>query len=103
MVPSYKLSRDAQQDLRQVTSYTLTKWGEDAVHKYTSGLQDTFEAIGSGTVKKRTFSKTFPELLVTKYRFHYVFYLVEGLEKPGIIGVIHERRDITGRLNERLG
>jgi len=101
-VPTYRLSQDAKQDLKEVTRYTLNKWGEDTLKRYIGGLTKSFEAIGDGDVPKRQFSKRFPELLVTKYRYHYVFYFTDGLDKPGIIGVIHERRDIVSRLSERL-
>ena len=101
-MPTYRLSNDARQDLKEVTRYTLNMWGRDALEKYIGGLTKTFQAIGDGAVHRRSFSKRFPELLVTKYRYHYVFYFSEGLDKPGIIGVIHERRDIVSRLSERL-
>ena len=102
-MPTYRLSKDARQDVQEITRYTLNKWGEDALEKYIGGLTKTFEAIGDGTVHSRVFSKRFPELLVVKYRYHYVFYFADGLDRPGIIGVIHERRDIVSRLSERLG
>ncbi|MCY3769981.1 MAG: type II toxin-antitoxin system RelE/ParE family toxin [Gammaproteobacteria bacterium] len=101
-MPSYKLSHDARQDIQQVTRYTQKIWGAKAAHKYTDGLKDIFEAIGKGAVKKRAFSRTFPELLVTKHRYHYIFYYVKDLKRPGIVGVIHERRDIVSRLSDRL-
>ena len=72
-MPSYRLSEAARRDLNEVARYTLHNWG-----------------------------KTRSELLVTKYRFHYLFYLTDGLDKPGIIGVIHDRRNIVKLLNDRL-
>jgi len=48
------------------------------------------------------FWREFTELLVTKYKYHFIFYLTENVEKPVIIGVIHERRDVVSRLSERL-
>ena len=101
-MPTYRLSRDAREDVKEVTRYTLINWGEGALEKYIGGLTRTFEAIGDGSVPWKSFSSRFPDLLVTKYRYHYVFYITEGLDKPGIIGVIHERRDIVSRLSERL-
>lgn len=98
----YQLSQDAKKDLKEVTRYTLNKWGEDKLKKYIGGLTKTFEAIGAGDIPPKMFTKRFSELLVTKYRYHYVFYFSDGIDKPGIIGVIHERRDIVSRLSERL-
>ncbi|MCG8489289.1 MAG: type II toxin-antitoxin system RelE/ParE family toxin [Chromatiales bacterium] len=70
--------------------------------RYRDGLKDTLKAIATDGVYKRTFLKTFPGLMVTKYKYHYIFYLKDNLSKPVIIGVIHERRDIVSRLGERL-
>ena len=101
-MPNYELSPAADKDIQQVTRYTLNKWGSGSLEKYITGLKATFDAIGSGDALQREFSKRFPEVLVTKYRYHFVFYIRESLEIPVIIGVIHERRDVVNRLIERL-
>ena len=89
MAATYEFTKDAEKDLREVAQYTLNKWGKKALAEYRDGL-------------KATFSKTFPQLLVTKYKYHFIFYITEGMTKPVIIGVIHEKRDIVNRLSERL-
>lgn len=99
---SYELSPDAENDLREVARYTLNKWGKDMYARYRDGLDKTFTAIGKHEIKKKTFLKHVPDLFVTKYRYHYIFYLSEDNKKPVIIGVIHERRDAVSRLSERL-
>ena len=102
MVLPYDLVKDAESDLREVAHYTLRTWGVDALNKYRKGLKQTFLAICRGEIVNTAFSDRFSQLLVTKYKYHYIFYIVEGREKPIIIGVIHERRDIVNRLKERL-
>ena len=72
------------------------------LQEYRGGLKKTFEGIGKNNIISRQFSDDFPELLVTKYKYHFIFYLAESMEKPVIIGVIHERRNIVKRLTERL-
>jgi len=98
----YELTKDAEQDLREVANYTLRKWGKAKLHEYRGGLKDTFQAIGHHEITPQSFSKNVPELLVTKYKYHYIFYLSENYKKPVIIGVIHEKRDIVNRLTERF-
>ncbi|MEW8625187.1 MAG: type II toxin-antitoxin system RelE/ParE family toxin [Candidatus Thiodiazotropha sp.] len=98
----YELTKEAEQDLREVASYTLNRWGKEMLTRYRDGLKSTFKAIATDGIYKHAFSKTFPELMVTKYKYHYIFYLKDNLPKPVIIGVIHERRDIVSRLGERL-
>ena len=98
----YRLTKDAEKDLRELARYTLKKWGPAMLQEYRGGLKKTFEAIGNNDVVGREFSGKCPELLVTKFRHHFIFYLTEGMEVPAIIGVIHERRNIVKRLSERL-
>ena len=99
---NYRLTKDAERDLREVARYTLKQWGKPMFQEYRDGLKKTFEGIGKNNILSRQFSDNFPELLVTKYKYHFVFYLTESMEKPVIIGVIHERRNIVKRLAERL-
>lgn len=99
---AYELSKDTEEDLREVARYTLATWGRDQLNEYRQGLKEVFDAIGHQAIVARKFSKNYPQLRVTKYRYHYIFFIAEGVEKPIIIGVIHERRDIVNQLEERL-
>ena len=72
------------------------------LQRYRDGLKKTFDAIAQNKIIARQFSKHFPRLRVTKYRYHYIFYMAENFEMPVIIAVIHEKRDIVNRLKERL-
>ena len=102
MIQSYVLSKEAEKDLREIAQYTLKEWGKTAFQKYKSGLARKFNDIANNRVVERRFSEVSPQLLVAKYRFHYVFYVTEGVQNPIIIGVIHEQRDIVERLKKRL-
>lgn len=99
---SYKLTRDAEQDLREVAEYTLNRWGKNLFIEYREGLKSTFESISSNSLQKRTFSNQFPDVFVTKYRYHYVFYFMNNPKQFIILGIIHEKRDLVSRLAERL-
>jgi toxin ParE1/3/4 len=99
---NYRLTKDAEKDLRDVARYTLKQWGKAMLQQYRSGLRTAFEDIGNHNIRKHPFSDNFPELLVTKYKYHFIFYLTEGAEEPVIIGVIHERRDSVKHLTVRL-
>lgn len=98
----YKLTEDAEQDLREVARYTLDAWGRKSLEEYRDGLKKVFVDISENKVMKRRFSQKFPEVFVTKYKYHYIFYVVQPSQEPVILGVIHERRDIVNRLHERL-
>ena len=99
----YNLSSSAENDLLEIARYTLNTWGKEALEQYRIGLKNTFLKIAKDDILKRTFSTTFPDLLVRKYKYHYIFYIAKNRTTPVIIGVIHEKRDIVSQLNERLG
>jgi len=99
---SYKLSLDAEKDLQDIAHYTLNAWGKKIFQQYQSGLKKQFKAIAKKEVPRKTFSKQFPELFVSKYRYHFIFYILSTDQTPIIIGVIHEQRDIVSHLAERL-
>jgi len=98
----YELSIDAEKDLQEVAQYTLHKWGAKQLIRYRNGLKDTFEMIAGEMLHRRVFSKAIPDVFVNKYRYHYIFYIITTKQKILIIAVIHEKRDIVSRLNERL-
>jgi plasmid stabilization system protein ParE len=72
---SYILSRDAEQDLREIVRYTRAKWGLQQVAVYHEKLRTRFEKIGCGEVIKKAFSDNLPDIYVTRAEKHFVFYL----------------------------
>lgn len=102
-LPNYVLSKAAETDLKEIATYTLNTWGEAAFTKYKTGLANKMHAIAQQQVVSRTFLANYPQQRVTKYRYHYIFYLENPADKPIIIGVIHEKRDIVNKLKNRLG
>ena len=99
---NYELTKDAERDLQQIARYTLDKWGKAQLLRYKSGLKNTLKLIGQNKVIPRLFSRKYPQLQVAKYQHHFIFYLAEENEKPVIIGVIHEERDVVNQLTARL-
>ena len=99
---TYELSKDAEDDLREIARYTLDMWGADKFSDYREGIKNTLAEIGEGTVTFRQFSSRFSNLYVTKYRYHYIFYTKRSGRNPIIVGVIHERRDVVSQLTKRL-
>ena len=98
----YELSLDAEKDLQDIARYTLNNWGKATLKQYRSGLKNKFKAIAKKEIPKKSFSNQFPELYVTKYRYHFIFYILSSQDRPIIIGVIHEQRGIVSHLSERL-
>ena len=62
---SYELSKNAEQDLREVARYTLDTWGKEQLAEYRQGLKENFNAIGVQGIVTRKFSKDYPQLRVS--------------------------------------
>lgn len=100
---SYQLTKDADRDLQEIADYTLETWGYVALEEYRRGLKTKFENIGRRNLTIiRRFTSAMPDLYVTSYRQHYIFYRDSGEEKPVILGVIHQKRDVVNQLSQRL-
>lgn len=95
------ISKDARDDLKEIAEYTLRHWGRGIFNEYRSGLKEKFDAIANDEVIKKTFSRRMADFFVTKYRYHFIFYIYKT-KTPIIIAVIHEQRDIVRHLTHRF-
>lgn len=71
--------------------HTLDAWG---VRECRKELVGTCETIAWGDAMKQVFAKGYPDLPVTKYRRHFVFFVRKSRAPVLIVGVIHEKRDV---------
>ena len=97
--PNYTLSKDAEQDLREIARYTLEKWGAKQLAKYQQDLQIQFDKIGTKEIISKRYSKNLPDIYFVRAKEHFIFYL--NTEKPIIIGVLHKSRDLVLHLSAR--
>ncbi len=102
MLP-YEISALAQEDIKEIARYTMSRWGEEQSIRYAKSLEKCFCEITDKTVSSKNFSNNFPEILVTWCQKHYVFYIYPAGKLPLIIAVLHERMDMLARLKRRLG
>jgi toxin ParE1/3/4 len=100
---NYELTEAADEDLKGIASYTISKWGSGQAVRYGAFLDAHFEAIGSGKARTRVFLRHRPELRVSRARNHYVFHLEREKQCPLILAVLHEHMDLLTRLRARLG
>ncbi len=98
----YELTPDADEDIENIAKYTLTQWGKKQAKKYLGEMEERFLQIANREIISRKFSDVYPQVLVTRYQYHYIFYLHPEGEKPLIIAVLHERMDFVSRLKQRL-
>ena len=98
----YELTGTAQEDLKNIARYTLTKWGEKQSLHYAELLEKRFCEIAAKTAYSRSFSNRFPQVLVNRCEHHYIFYIHPEITPPRIIAILHERMAMLKRLKKRL-
>lgn len=102
-MPDYELAEPAEEDLKSIALYTISKWGARQAARYGAALDAHFEAIGNGKARTRVFLQHRPELRVSRVEHHYVFHLDREKQCPLILAVFHENMDLMARLRARLG
>ncbi len=98
---TYKITEDAKIDLIEIAQYTLNKWNKNTFIEYRDGLERVFDTIANHTIIQRNFSEKLSDVFVTKYKYHFIFYIYKN-NTPIVIAVIHEKRDILKYLIHRL-
>ncbi|KAM3100654.1 type II toxin-antitoxin system RelE/ParE family toxin [Phormidesmis sp. 146-12] len=96
-MPHYKLTIQAEQDYRDILSFTLDKWGVNQLEKYATLLDKTFDRLAGmpGLGNRRD------DIRPGYYRYHmgrhYIFYRVvqEGIE---VVRILDDRRQIEEQL-----
>ena len=99
----YDLTREAENDLRDILLHTLKEWGPQQVRRYQHALTSKLEAIARGEVIERHFSKNLPTVFVAKCEHHFIFYTTQNRDWPLVLAILHEKQDIVVRLLDRLG
>lgn len=102
-MPSYELTEAADEDLKGIAVYTVSKWGPKQAVRYGAILDAHFGAIGNGKARTRIFLRHRPELRVSRVGHHYAFHLEREKQCPLILAVFHEHMDLMTRLRARLG
>ena len=68
-------------DLKEIAQYTLDNWGVDAIDSYITTLLDKLDAIGKGEVVKEEYGEEYPNLYVTRFRYHKIYYKISSGKK----------------------
>lgn len=100
-MPGYLLSKDAENDIRQIIRYTKQKWGGRQVEIYRDLIKQKLFEIGSHKIIPKLYSKNVPNVYFCKVNSHFIFYLKQDSELPLIIAVLHTSQDIMKHLSDR--
>ena len=96
----FKLTPDAQMDLREIRRFTQERWGENQSKKYLSDLRDTIRVL----VKNSSLGKPRLDVGDNVHSFphdsHVIYYLTH---EEGIIvfGILHKRMIPANHLKDR--
>lgn len=94
----YTLTRKAEQDIRNIWSYTIDEWGEVQAERYLKGLEEKLELLSDSPDsigKNRDSLKS--GYMSSLYEKHIVFFKKAG-NSIEIIRVLHQRMDISNRI-----
>jgi len=97
-MPSWRVSRKAQQDIRDIGRYTQDRWGSDQRRSYLSGLAECFERLAEMptlAAERREFD---PPVRIHRYGSHLVVYLTDR-DGVLVLRVLHESMDVPSRLS----
>ena len=98
----YKISKQAEEDWRNIINYTLNKFGEHQVQEYTKSLINCLNELADrkGYFKKIIISSY--SVMVKHCQKHYIFAYDQQDGPLLIIAILHERMDLIQRLKNRL-
>src|SRR5690606_19973294 len=100
MASGFRLTRDAQQDLTAIRSYTVDTWGQEQSRKYLQGVRDTIELLvefpGQGLARQDVGDDVFS----FPYGSHMLYYRLEKKQLV-VFAVLHQRMVPEGHLQRR--
>lgn len=100
MSNSYKLTNKAVDDLTKIWDYTVEKWSEELADRYYSLLLNSCQTIANNPELGKNYFGIETELFGLKTNRHIIFYR-KLVDKPIEITIIlHERMDLTNRIND---
>lgn len=86
----YKLTQDAQADLKDIQQYTLKTWGKNQATKYLAGLKESFELISEQPFIGHKFIDIADSVYGFPYKKHQIYYFIAD-KNIIIFAVLHQR------------
>lgn len=92
-MPSYTLSRAADDDLARIAVYTVETFGIDQAIAYRDGLIRAFEFLAENPRAARRRTELKPPLRAHRFQSHLIFYDVKPDGDILIVRIRHGRED----------
>ena len=100
MAFSFRLTLDAQQDLRAIRRHTVDTWGQEQSRKYLEGMRDTLELLAEFPGQGLDRSDVGEEVFSFPYGSHMLYYRIEKKQLV-VFAVLHQRMVPEGHLKGR--
>lgn len=94
----YRVSRKAQDDLRDIGRHTQRQWGRDQRRRYLSGIDAQFGLLADNPDLAPDRPEFSPPVRFFPYRQHVIVYLPET-DGILVVRVLHRRMDISSHLD----
>jgi toxin ParE1/3/4 len=88
IVPLVRISTEAENDIDQIASYTISNWGTAQADRYLNKLEDGISALGNNPLIGRPCDSLQRGLRRLEIEKHVVFYLPEP-DGVLIVRVLH--------------
>lgn len=98
-MPGFRLSSQAQADLRDIGRYTQRTWGREQRNRYLAQLDDAFHLLAREPDSGQACEAIRPGYRRYAVGRHLIFYRLSH-DTIDIIRILHERMDIKARLME---
>lgn len=96
----YSISEKAIEDINKIWTYTAENWSVEQADRYYNLLIDEIEFIAENFDMARDFGTIRKSYRYSKVKSHLVFFKKNKFNEIEVVRVLHERMDITSRLNE---
>ncbi len=97
---SYRITKKAAQDLKQIWNYTFDNWTEKQADKYYKQILNQFSTIAENPATGKGYESILNGLRGMKVKKHIIFYRQISNLEIEIERILHERMDLEARLSK---
>lgn len=72
-----ELTHHATEDLRAISRYTLSKWGEEQEDRYLRGIYSKYHEIATDPARWKFRNDLFPQCQIARFGRHVILFICE--------------------------
>ena len=99
-MPSYKISKEALNDIEHIWFYTFENWSIVQADRYYKLILDEIEYLSENFEMGRDFGYIRKGYRCSKVKSHLIFYKKSKNGTIEVIRILHENMNIESRLND---